>query len=162
MIISNPLLRFSKVVGVVYCIITIVGVGCTNSNLIRIKDTYCETKITGNCIVDPSFKFNFSAIIIKEYGNQKLIPGTIILKDSSGVVFKADEGYFKGENKLYKYKNIICVIDTNHKAIYGTIPEEYYHSWKSMLRLTNAKTGIDQYLTFEPNQPFELCIHPGV
>lgn len=161
MIISNPLLRSSVFVSVV-CSVLIVIVGCSTHTATTYNDSKCQTRLTGYYNVDLRYLYECPAIVISEYGNYKKIPGKIVSIDSTGVIFNASEGYFKNENKFYKMKQIACVVDSNSKAIVGSIPAEFCLMWETQLTFTNLETNNKVKLWFEPNKQFDLCMAPGM
>ena len=136
--------------------------GCSNLAQTYQENPGCKTRVTGEFLVDVRYLLECPAIVIRDYGNFKTIPGKLITLDSNGATFLATSGIFEGEKKFYKKNDIACVVDSSGKAIYGTIPPRYCMNWDVVLELLNTTTGDDTELKFEANRKFDYCVPAGV
>ncbi|MBX7153710.1 MAG: hypothetical protein K1X91_02025 [Bacteriodetes bacterium] len=138
------------------------GIGCSKLAKTYQEEPSCKTRVAGEFVVDVRYLQECPAIVIRDYGNYKPIQGNVVSIDSTGVTFLATEGFFKGDKKFYKKKDVVCVVDSSGKALYGTIPPRYSMSWDVLLELINVENGDETVLKFETNKKFDYCVPAGV
>lgn len=103
-------------------------------------------------------------MIVNERGTTKLMKGEYIRRMPEGIIFKADYGWANtNDEKLYMFNEVVCVLDSNCKVIYGSLPEKYTPKSDFIITLSlknNEESNI--VLTIPANEPFSYCLDSGV
>lgn len=128
----------------------------------KYKNPTCPTTISGRFNIPLNFPEMKAMMILTDHGSMKKMFGDYVGKTSDGIRFKADYGWATTtDEKLYKLNEVLCVIDSNCKVVYGSVPSKYQTSDYIMLLILQNKNGDEFLLNLTANEDFTFCIESG-
>lgn len=88
--------------------------------------------------------------------------GNYLSRTTEGILFKADYGWANAnEEKLYKFNEVLCVLDSNCRTVYGSLPEKFQTVNCNAFLEMKSPTDEDISFKLEANRDFSFCITSG-
>jgi hypothetical protein len=151
---------------IIFLFLILSFTGCRTYAPTTLENPGCKTVISGIMYCNGRWDKKVPVMFTKLDDGIRTRFGEIIERNDEGFIFKPDRTQNYGpypKPKLFKYDDIICMLDSNAHIIYGSFPEKYLSFWGMIWELTSAsKVASSIYLKIESNSYFSFCLEPDI
>lgn len=151
-------------------LVTLTLISCTPYAVSTKDNPSCKTVVQGIFHAPISVK-NFDPderplMISKKNGVQRIEAGRVISQDSNGIVFRRKKVGVAGggTDRLYKYSEIMCLLDSSNQVVYGSIAACKLPQWSMEVRLSPLSIGAgtdEVVVVMKADEEYSYCVEPG-